>query len=254
MSMIYETSGRAREYFELAANLYSGCEHACRYCYGADVTRKDPKEFFGKPRAREDVLLRLERDAARLERKYENRHVLLSFVTDPYQPLEEELKITRRAIQIIHDYNLPVAILTKGGFLATRDFDLLDGKDLFGVTLVCWTREYFTEWEGNSAWTGERIATLKEAHERGIQTWVSCEPVIYPEETLDLIRGTADFVDVFKVGTLNYHERAKTIDWKKFAQDAVELLDGLGANYYIKKDLARHIGRPEGIQKGDLPK
>lgn len=254
MSIIYETSGRAREYFELAANLYSGCEHACRYCYGATVTHKDPKEFFGKPQPRRvNVLAELAKDAARLPRD-ETRHILLSFVTDPYQPVETDWLITRRAIRILHTEGLSVAILTKGGLRATRDFDLLTKDDLFGVTLVCRTLDYFTEWEGNSAWTGERIATLKEAHERGIPTWVSCEPVIYPEETLDLIHRTADFVDVFKVGTLNYHEPPKTIDWKKFAQDAVNLLDGLGANYYIKKELARYIGRPEGIRKGLLPK
>ena len=61
-------------------------------------------------------------------------------------------------------------------------------------------------------------------------------------------------IDVFKVGTLNYREEGKMINWKKFAQDAVELLDRLGANYYIKKDLARYIGKPEGIRKGVLPK
>lgn len=253
MSIIYETSGRAREYFELAANLYSGCEHACGYCYGATVTHKDPKEFFGKPRARDGVLLQLAKDAARLPTD-ETRHILLSFVTDPYQPIEEELEVTRRAIEIIHGEGLSTAILTKGGFRATRDFELLTNDDLFGVTLVCWNWGHFKRWEGNSAWTGDRIATLEEAHKMGIPTWVSCEPVIYPEETLALINRTADFVDVFKVGTLNYHEWAKTIHWKQFAQDAVKLLDSLGANYYIKKDLARHIGKPEGITKGILPK
>ena len=262
MSIIYETRGRAREYFELAANLYSGCEHACRYCYGADVTHKNPREFFGKPQARAMVLSQMEKDAARLELNYETRHVLLSFVTDPYQPLEEELKITRRAIEIIHKYNLPVAILTKGGFLATRDFDLLDGGDLFGVSLTFMDTRRSRTWEPGAALPIDRMKSLEDAHERGIPTWVSLEPVIDPAESLTLIEATAKFVDVFKVGTLNYSERlpwelrdqVRGIDWKRFAQDAVKLLDDLGANYYIKKDLARHIGRPEGIQKGNIPK
>jgi len=260
--MIYETSGRAREYFELAANLYSGCGHACRYCYGADVTRKDPKEFFGNPQVRDGVLLQLEKDAVRLSRKNEIRHVLLSFVTDPYQPLEIEAKITRRAIGILHKAGLGVAILTKGGFRAVRDFDILTAADCFGVTLTFMDPKRSRSWEPGAALPIDRMKSLDDAHERGIPTWVSLEPVIDPGESLALIEATAKFVDVFKVGTLNYsnklpwelRDQVRRIDWKNFARSAVILLDRLGANYYIKKDLARHIGRPEGIQKGVLLK
>jgi len=261
MKVIYETSGRAREYFELAANLYTGCDHACVYCYGADVTHKDPKEFFGKARARDGVLRQLQKDAARLPGS-EARHILLSFVTDPYQPLEEELKITRRAIQILQAEVLSVAILTKGGFRATRDFDLLTNADLFGVTLTFMDPKRSRTWEPGAALPIDRMKSLDDAHERGIMTWVSLEPVIDPAESLALIEATAKFVDIFKVGILNYtnklprefQDQVRGIDWPKFAQDAVKLLDRLGANYYIKKDPARHIGRPEGIQKGVLIK
>lgn len=266
MSIIYETSGRAREYFELAANIYSGCVHGCRYCYGADVTRKDRKEFYRRALPRENVLEELERDAARFYRKNEDRHILLSFVTDPYQPLEDKVLITRQAIRILHKADLAVAILTKGGLRAIRDFDLLTTADLFGVTLT------FTDsvrgksrsraWEPGAGTPHERIASLKEAHSRGIPTWVSLEPVIDPAESLTLIETTAKFVDVFKVSTLNYpdklprdlRDQVRGTDWKNFARNAILLLDGLKANYYIKKDLARHIGRPEGITKGDIPK
>ena len=261
MSIIYETSGRAREYFELAANLYTGCEHACRYCYGADVTRKDPKEFFRKARARDWVLLQLEKDAARLFRKYETRHILLSFVTDPYQPLEVEANVTRRAIDILHKAGLGVAILTKGGFRATRDFDMLTRADIFGVTLTFMDPRRSRTWEPGAALPIDRMLSLDDAHKRGIPTWVSLEPVIDPAESLALIEATAKFVDVFKVGTLNYpnklpwelRDQVRGIDWKNFARNAVLLLDRLGKNYYIKKDLAKYIGKPEGMTKGNVP-
>lgn len=261
--MIYETSGRAREYFELAANLYTGCEHACVYCYGADVLHKDPKEFFTRavPRQnREGALAALRKDAERLAANYETRHVLLSFVTDPYQPAEEQFNLTRRAIEILHAANLGVAILTKGGFRATRDFDLLDQGDLFGTTLTFQDPKRSRSWEPGAANPIDRKLSLKDAKDRGISTWVSCEPVIDPAETLALIEECAPFVDVFKVGTLNYSRKLPRdftpprIDWKNFAQNAVILLDRLGANYYIKKDLARHIGRPDGITVGQVPK
>jgi len=267
--MIYETSGRAREYFELAANLYSGCEHACRYCYGAAVTRKDPTEFFGRAVPRkggegplEATLVELERDAFRLARNNETRHILLSFVTDPYQPAEAKFELTRRAIKILHKNGLAVAILTKGGWLATRDFDILTRADLFGTTLTFFDPKRSREWEPGAALPSMRIKSLEDAKARGIQTWVSLEPVIDPAESLALIEATAKFVDVFKVGTLNYQGKLPRelqaqvyrIDWKNFARNVVILLDRLGANYYIKCDLAKHIGRPEGITVGNVPK
>jgi len=72
----------------------------------------------------------------------------------------------------------------------------------------------------------------------GIPTWVSLEPVIDPIQSLEIIRTTHDYVDVFKVGKWNHDKEASKINWPKFAKDAVNLLNELGAQYYIKKDLA----------------
>lgn len=264
--MIYETRGRAREYFELAANLYDGCEHGCQYCYGAGVLHKDPTEYFkpAKPRLRSklDGLFALATDANRLAAKGEKRHVLLSFVTDPYQPAEDEYQLTRRAIQILHKAGLPVAILTKGAERAMLDFELLTKGDCFGVTLTFSDRERSRLWEPRADLPDERILALEEAHDLGIQTWVSCEPVIDPSETLGLIETTAPFVDVFKVGTLNYPDKlpgelrrqVRNISWQEFARNAVKLLDRLGANYYIKRDLGKYIGMPDGVTVGNVPK
>ena len=79
------------------------------------------------------------------------------------------------------------------------------------------------------------------AHAQGIETWVSCEPVIYPAQTLALIEDTYKFVDMFKVGTMNYHPHGKTINWHKFAKEVKALLDKLGCKYYLKRDLARYL-------------
>ena len=169
--------------------------------------------------------------------------------------------MTTRAIQILHNNGLAVAILTKGGFRATRDFDILTAADLFGVTLTFMDPRRSRSWEPGAALPIDRMKSLDDAHKRGIPTWVSLEPVIDPAESLALIEATAKFVDVFKGGILNYpnklpwdlRDQVRGIDWKNFARNAVLLLDRLGANYYIKKDLARHIGKPEGIRKGNLP-
>jgi DNA repair photolyase len=97
------------------------------------------------------------------------------------------------------------------------------------------------EWEPNAALPSDRIYALHAFHERGIQTWVSIEPVLDPAIALEIIRLSAPFVDKFKVGVLNYHPRAKEIDWRKFAQDAKALLESLGKHYLLKQDLARYL-------------
>lgn len=73
----------------------------------------------------------------------------------------------------------------------------------------------------------------------GIETWVSLEPVVDSEETIKIIKETHNFVDLYKVGTLNYHKRAKEIDWEKFAKDVVETLKNYNTNHYVKDDLKK---------------
>ena len=241
VNAIYETKGRAREYCELAVNLYTGCGHRCIYCYVPDITHLDRLSFTHNSYPRKGILKFIERDAYVLGNRGETRPTLMCFVTDPYQPIEANEKITRQAIEILHKNNLRVTILTKAGKLAQRDFDLLTPKDAFATTLTLNNDEYSLIWEPLAGLPNERIANLQEAHSRGIETWVSCEPVIYPQDTLALIKRTHQFVDMFKVGTMNYHSQGRTVDWRMFARDVKELLDELGCKYYLKKDLAKYL-------------
>ena len=73
----------------------------------------------------------------------------------------------------------------------------------------------------------------------GIYTWVSMEPVIYPDEAIEFFRyvQNARIVDLWKVGKLNYHPHSKEVDWAKFREDFKQVADRMGANYIIKKDL-----------------
>jgi len=203
--IIYETRGRAKEYCELAANLYRGCDHCCTYCYAPSATFQK-RENFCKPSVRKDALIKLRMDAVTLKNRGESRSILLSFTTDPYNHLDVTEKLTREAIQILHENNLKVNILTKGGRRSERDFDLLSSKPLlseYGATLVFTDESLRSEIEPFAARTQERIESLKKAHELGISTYVSLEPVWTAEQSLELVDMTYEFVDFFKVGKLN---------------------------------------------------
>ena len=241
-TIIYEPRGRAKEYSELAANLYSGCDHACTYCYAPLATRKKRDTFcFSKPR--EGVLNKFLNDAKELEMQNEKRPVLLSFTTDPYQTLDVKYQLTRDAIKILHNHNLHVSILTKGGKRSERDFDLLSkNKELseYGTTLVFIEETMREKIEPGAASIKERIAALKKAHKEGIRTYVSLEPVWFPEDALKFIDMTHEFVDLFKVGKLNYNPQQYNVDWGVFRNDVILKLKGYGVKYYIKKDLEKY--------------
>jgi len=243
MSVIYEPKGKAKEYCELACNLYRGCGHGCHYCYAPDVLRKTGltrADFVNHPAVRKDILLQLEKAAP----KFRGREVQLCFTCDPYQPIDAELQITRRAIRILKDNDITVRILTKGGNLSTRDFDLLEpGRDWYGASLTFTDNEDSRSWEPDGALPGQRFDALISAKSWGLKTWASLEPVIDPAQSLEIIRRTHKYVNVFKVGKWNHSPAASHIDWADFATKAVTLLDEVKADYYIKQDLAAFLQR-----------
>jgi DNA repair photolyase len=238
MALIYEPTGRAREYAALACNVYRGCDHACVYCYAPAATQRK-RESFNHPEARNAFSVTLARDAERWQGAKEP--VLLSFTCDPYQVFDERAKVTRETIKTLHKFGFPVHVLTKGGSRALRDLSLFTPQDAFATTLTLTSDEHSVKWEPGAALPSNRIATIQLFHEAGIPTWVSLEPVLNPASALDLIRRTHEFVDLYKVGTLNHHPLAKQIDWRKFAIDAVTLLKSLGKPYYIKNDLRAYL-------------
>jgi len=237
--IIYEPSGRAKEYCDLAVNLYKGCSHACEYCYAPSATFTSRKDFNNQQEPRKNIIEKLRVDAQRNPGSGE--HVLLSFTSDAYQRLDEDLQLTRQAIKILKNNGYNIVILTKAGKRAERDFDLLNNNDFVGSTLTCDNKENSKNWEPGAATPKERIGMLKKAKEKGIGTWVSLEPVIYPKQSLNLIDITHKFIDLFKVGKLNYHKKAKEIDWSEFAHNAIEKLKKYDKQYYIKKDLREYI-------------
>ena len=238
--VIYEPRGKAREYCRLAVNLYSGCSHGCIYCYAPNAVHKTRQEF-KQARPRLGIIDKLTIEAARLRFDKPDCPILLCFTCDPYQPSEATFRITRQAIEILKSNRLNVEILTKGDGIVSRDFDLYGKEDWFGVTLTCDNAEDSVKWEPIAAVPRQRIENLRTAHDKGIKTWVSLEPVLYPEQTLNLIDMTHEFVDEFKVGVLNYHPLRLTINWADFGRRAIDKLESLGCRYYLKDDLRRKL-------------
>ena len=237
MSLIYEPSGKAHEYSPLALNVYSGCDHGCKYCYLPTMGQmaKSNTNLSLRP----DFIRKLEKE---LPISIHLEQILLSFLCDPYNTQEPQHRQTRQALTLLKKHNRLVAILTKGGNRCLEDFDLIRS---FGAMIKVGTTLTFNNpsdsslYEPNAAPVKERILMLKSFHDAGIKTFVSIEPVIDPAQSLDCIMQSLPWVDQYKIGKLN-HDPAKerTINWKKFLQDTLQIMRTNKKEFYIKDDLA----------------
>lgn len=241
-SIIYAPKGQAGEYAPLATNPYRGCGHKCVYCYCPSVLRMSRDEFDNEVKPRPNFIKLLTKDAGKYEVAGITNQVMLSFTTDPYCPLDVKEQLTRQTIQALQTHGLGVCTLTKGGSRALRDIDLFrPDRDAFASTLTSLDPDVSRRWEAEAALPADRLATLKTFHDAGIFTWVSLEPVLDTAAALEIIKATHEFVDLYKVGRINYHRLTKETDWADFARRVTDLLNRLGVRHYIKADLQPYL-------------
>jgi len=242
-TFIYAPKGQAGEYAALAANPYRGCGHGCAYCYVPQITHQHRQEFDAGAIPRKDFLRNLAADAAKYQTLNSSAQVMLSFTTDIYNPYDRS--ITRSALEILQRYGLAICPLTKGGARALEDIDLYrPTRDAFACTLTSLDDKFSTKWERNAALPQDRIDTLKKFHDKGIFTWVSLEPTLDCDASIEIVQATHQFVDLYKVGRVNYLPMTKTTDWRDYTLRMIDVLTKLNAKHYIKKDLQSYL--PQG--------
>lgn len=235
---IYQPSGKAREYADLALNLYTGCTNGCAYCYAPSVLRKSRDEFTTCAYPREGIVEAVRKQLA--HGGFEGKTIHLCFTCDPY-PSNMPTMTTREAIEAIHEASAFVQLLTKNGSLAERDFDILGKGDSFGITYTGAPKEL----EPDSDSGARRLESLKQAKRMGIETWASCEPVINMRAVHELIIfGT--YIDRIKVGKPSrWKDDNDTLDWGRFGAICEELAENYGRNVVLKETLREDVGRWE---------
>ena len=237
---IYAPRGQAGEYAELATNPYRGCGHGCAYCYVPRVTRQDRREFDSGAVVRPNFMARLRNDARKYQALGLSGQVMLSFTTDPYPPQHHET--TRFTLEVLRDHGLGFCTLTKGGSRALRDLDLFrPDRDAFASTLTSLDASFSRKWERGAADPDDRIATLRRFHEAGIFTWVSLEPTLDCDASLAIVDATHEFVDLYKVGRVNYIGMTQTTDWESYTHRMIDRMSALGKAHYIKRDLQKYL-------------
>ena len=170
--------------FTQSINPYQGCEHGCIYCYarpshsyiglspGLDFETK----LFAKVNGPELLRAELSR------RGYRCDTIVIGGNTDPYQPAEHELRITRGLLEVAAEFNQPIGLITKSG-LVERDLDILgpmaaEGLARVFISITSLDRELARKLEPRAAAPHRRLQALRALSEAGVPCGVMVAPVI----------------------------------------------------------------------------
>ncbi|QYK48150.1 MAG: PA0069 family radical SAM protein [Phycisphaeraceae bacterium] len=171
-------------HFNWTINPYRGCEHGCFYCYA-----RPGHEYLGlSPGIDFESILFAKHDAARLLRrelsdpKWRPETIVLSGVTDPYQPIERDLGITRGVLEVLAECCHPVSIITKSS-LILRDLDLLrelhaTGSVHVAVSLTTLDNRLASVMEPRASSPRSRLDTIRTIAGLGIPVTVMVAPII----------------------------------------------------------------------------
>src|SRR5262249_33711405 len=170
--------------FDRSINPYRGCEHGCIYCFA-----RPTHAYLGlSPGLDFEPKILCKADAAKLlvgelvSPKYKPDVVAMGTNTDPYQPVERELKITRQILRVLSDFNNPVGIVTKNQLVA-RDIDILADmakRNLAEVFLSVTTldKDLARTMEPRASAPHRRLEAIRALTEAGIPTGVMSAPMI----------------------------------------------------------------------------
>lgn len=180
-------------------NHYVGCIYGCAYCCAKFMCKWNAKEYgdWGE-------WVKVKINAPELVKKFVDGRIGMCSVSDPYQPIERELELTRKILKNL-DKRTNLSILTKSD-LVLRDIDILKKfKDLeVGMTINTFNGNVKELFEPKTPSNNSRLDALKILHENKIKTYGFISPVI--PELIDfdsLIANSRDFVDYYVIGVLD---------------------------------------------------
>ena len=170
--------------FETSLNPYRGCEHGCIYCYA-----RPTHEYLGFSAGLDfESKIMVKMDAAELLKaelespRWKPQVLVMSGVTDPYQPIEKKLRITRGCLEVLTKFRNPVAIITKNR-LVTRDVDLLcelasSNAAAVNISVTSLDAELQRVLEPRTSPPSARIETIRQLRSAGIPAGVMVAPII----------------------------------------------------------------------------
>ena len=170
--------------FDRSVNPYRGCEHGCIYCFArpthAYLGLSPGLDFETRITAKPDAARLLAAEIARPG--YAVGPIAFGTNTDPYQPVEAKMGIMRACLQVLHDWNHPVSIVTRGRTVL-RDLDLIGAmaaraQIVVGVSLTTLDARLARGMEPRAPAPATRLAMIRALAEARVRVRVMCAPII----------------------------------------------------------------------------
>jgi DNA repair photolyase len=171
-------------FFDQSINPYRGCEHGCVYCYARPthcyLGHSAGLDFETKLYVKTNAAMLLEQELARPG--YVPKTIALGTVTDPYQPIEREHRITRAVLEVLERTSHPVGIVTKSA-MVVRDLDILERmgrRGLLKVALSVTTldRRIARKMEPRASTPARRLDAIRALSEAGVPTQAMVAPIV----------------------------------------------------------------------------
>ena len=213
---------------DYVANPYSGCTHNCRYCYASFM-----KRFTGHNAEWGTYLDVKEYDSDRLPKSLSGKTVLLSSVTDPYNPYELKYRKSREVLKRLIHSSAHVEILSKSD-LMVNDIDILKQiPDLsVGISLNTLDDGFRKDMEPGAPSVQRRLKALETLHNEGIATYLFISPIFpYITDVKAIVETVNGTVDQICFENLNLRGKAKTDIFKYISEKYPQYLDGYNAIY-----------------------
>ena len=165
--------------YDYTLNPYSGCAFGCTYCYAAFFSRSlELRQNWG-------YWLQVKQNAVQLLEKFrkkslQDKRIYMSSVTDPYQPIEKELKLTRDLLKELLAYHQPRLVVQTRGPLATRDIDLFQQFHHVQVNMTITTdnEQIRKVFEPLCPSNSVRLEAIKKINAAGILACITLTPLL----------------------------------------------------------------------------
>ena len=167
------------ESYDYSLNPYSGCSFGCTYCYAAFFSRnKEKMDNWGYwVEVKENALAMLKK---KRRKPIIDEIVYMSSVTDPYQPIERKIEITRQLLKEFAEYhNIRLVVQTRSA-LVTRDIDLFKriGRVQINMTVTTDDEAVRKVFEPYCPSNKARLKAIKEIHDAGVQSCITMTPLL----------------------------------------------------------------------------
>ena len=170
--------------FDASVNPYRGCEHGCIYCFARPTHEyldfSLGLDFETRILVKEDAPELLRKELSR--KSWKPQTLGFSGVTDPYQPVERKLQVTRRCLEVLAEFRNPVAMITKN-HLITRDADVLGELARFNASMACISvttldADLARIMEPRASAPRARLEAIRALSEAGVPVGVLVAPVV----------------------------------------------------------------------------